>query len=90
MCLCIAVTFSACSSEHSVKTETKVSVSTSSDLQKLLDKANDNYNAGNYDEALKNFNEAIELDKDSIEAYAGRGAVYYSKKTNCSMTIKLL
>ena len=53
MCLCIAVMFTACSTETSVKTETSVSVS-SNTLQDLMEKGDKNLDAGKLDEAIKN------------------------------------
>lgn len=78
MCLCVAVTFTACSTEHSVKTETKFSVSTKN-LQELLDDGDKNIRAGKYDDAIKNFNDAIEMNDQLIEPYNGRASAYFFK-----------
>ena len=78
MCLCIAVTFTACSTEHSVKTETTVSFSTKN-LQELLDNGDKNLKDGKYDDAIKNFTDAIEMDDQLIEPYNGRATAYFAK-----------
>ena len=77
MCLCVAVTFTACSTESSVKTETKVSVSTDN-VQSLLDKGDKNIDAKKFDDAIKNYTDAIELDPNYSNAYNNRGALYFN------------
>lgn len=79
MCLLAAATFVGCSSETSVTTETKVSVSTD-ELQDLLDKGDKNFDAGKYDDAIKNFTDAIKIDDECAAAYNGRGMAYGMKK----------
>lgn len=78
MLICLALTFTACSTESSVTTETKVSFSTN-DLQDSLDAGNKAYDAGKFDDAIKNFDKAIEIDNECIPAYTGRGIAYAAK-----------
>ena len=66
MCICVAMIFTACSSESSVKTETTVSVSVN-EATELMEKGNKNLEVGNYDEAIKNYSEALEMD-DSFKS----------------------
>ena len=79
MLICIALTFTACSTESSFSSETKVSVSTNN-LQDSIDAGNQNLKAGKFDDAIKNFNDAIEIDDECIPAYNGRGIAYANKK----------
>ena len=86
MCMCVAMMCTACSTETSFTTETKVSASVNS-LQDLLDKGNQNLNANKPDDAIKNYTAAIEIDADSAEAYNGRG-IAYAQKHDFAATIK--
>ena len=78
MCICIAVMFTACSTETSYKSETTVSVSTNT-LQDLMEKGDKNLDAGKIDEAIKNYTEAIETDNEFPDAYNSRGFAYCQK-----------
>lgn len=94
MCIFMAAMLTGFSTESSFHSESSISFSTSN-TQDLIDKGDKNLDAGKYDEAIKNYNAALEADSDSLDAYNGRGIAYSQKKDfdsaikDFSQTIKL-
>src|SRR3990170_3886782 len=84
--LMVALILSACGAPATALTQIPTAspttlatptVSISDTVEAYLLHGNEHIAQGNYDQAIAEFNKALELDPNSVKAYDGRGIAYY-------------